>query len=218
MRTITFATQKGGSGKSTIMMSIAVLTEAGGLRVVVLDTDPQHTILKWGNRRRTEGHPTPVIMACEPHQLASELRRLSKQGFDLCLIDTAGAHNVAVAPAIEQADFCLVPVKPTLADAQSATDTAKALRDRRKRFAFVMSMCFGSTPRLNDAAAGLLRHGEIAAANIYHRVDYPDADTAGLGVTEFNPNGPAAKEVRLLWAWLFRAIGGQSAMQGEKAA
>ena len=217
MRTITFATQKGGSGKSTIMMSIAVLAEAEGLRVVVLDTDPQHTILKWGNRRKAEGHLAPVVKACEPHQLAAELRSLPQQGFNLCLIDTAGAHNVAVAPAIEQADFCLVPVKPTIADAQSATETAKALRDRRKRFAFILSMCFGSTSRLNDAAAGLLRHGEIAAANIYHRVDYPDADTAGMGVTEFNPNGPAAKELRLLWAWLFRAIGRDSVGE-EKAA
>jgi len=217
MRVITFATQKGGSGKSTILASVAVAAEAEGLRTIVLDTDPQRTILKWGDRRKGEGRPTPLVKACEPHQLEAELRGLSKQSFDICLIDTAGAHNVAVAPAIERADFCLVPVKPTLADAQAATETAKALRDRRKRFAFVLSQCFGSTPRLNDAAAGLLRHGEIAAANIYHRVDYPDADTAGLGVTEYNPNGAAAKELRLLWAWLFRAIGGES-VRGEKAA
>ncbi|MGF3027641.1 AAA family ATPase [Methylobacterium aquaticum] len=217
MRIITFATQKGGSGKSTILASIAVAAEAAGLRVAILDTDPQRTIVKWSNRRKVEGHATPFVRACEPHQLAAEIRKLPLQGIDLCLIDTAGAHNVSVAPAIEQADFCLVPVKPTIADAQAATETAKALRERRKKFAFVLSQCFGSTARVNEAAAGLLRHGEIAAANIYHRVDYPDADSAGLGVTEYNPNGPAAKELRLLWAWLFRAIGGESVKEESAA-
>ena len=94
MHVITFATQKGGSGKSTILASVAVAAEAGGLRTIVLDTDPQRTILKWGERRKGEGRPTPLVKACEPHQLEAELRGLSKQGFDLCLIDTAGAHTL----------------------------------------------------------------------------------------------------------------------------
>lgn len=217
MRIVTFATQKGGSGKSTILFSIAVAAEAAGLRVAILDTDPQRTILKWSNRRKAEGHATPLVKFCEPHQLATEIRDLPSQGIDLCLIDTPGAHNVSVVPAVEHADFCLVPVKPTIADIQAAAESAKALRERRKKFAFVLSLCFGSTTRINEAAEGLLRHGEIAAANIYHRVDYPDADSAGLGVTEYNPSGPAAKELRLLWAWLFRAIGGESVKEESAA-
>ena len=208
MHVITFATQKGGSGKSTILRSLAVAAQAEGSRVAVLDTDPQHTTKKWGERRQAEGHSIPLVKACEPHQLQAELKALPRQGYGLCLIDTAGAHSVAVAPAIERADFCLVPVKPTIDDAEASTETAKVLRLRRKRFAFVLSQCFGSTPRLNEAATGLLRHGEVAPANIHQRVDYPDANSAGLGVTEYNPTGAAAKEVRLLWAWLFRAIEG----------
>lgn len=211
MHVITLVAQKGGSGKSTLASSIGVAAEGAGLRVAILDTDPQKTVLKWSQRRTAEGHQTPIVKACEPHQLAAELKALPSQGIDLCLIDTPGAHNVGVALAIERADYCLVPVKPTIADAQAVTETAKQLRDRKRPFAFVLSQCAGSTARLNDAAAGLLRHGEVAAANIHHRVDYPDADNAGLGVTEYNPNGAAAKELRLLWAWLHRATGGHAA-------
>src|SRR3954471_6674161 len=112
MRVITFATQKGGSGKSTILASVAVAAEAEGLRTIVLDTDPQRTILKWGDRRKGEGRPTPLVKACEPHQLEVELRGLPKQGFDLCLIDTAGAHNVAVPPDSERADVRLAALRP----------------------------------------------------------------------------------------------------------
>lgn len=204
MHVITFATQKGGSGKSTLASCVAVAAEADGFRVAVLDTDPQRTTAKWGNRREAE---TPAVDFCEPHQLEAVLKGLEKQKFDLVVIDTAGAHNVSVAPALQLADFCVVPVKPNLADLESAVTTAKQLNERKTRFGFVLSQCFGSTARTNDAATGLLRHGEVATANIFHRADYADAHTAGMGVTEFNPNGRASQEILLLWAWLRRVIG-----------
>lgn len=204
MRVITLATQKGGSGKSTLAAALAVAAEADGLRIALLDTDPQQTLYRWGERRVAVA---PVVDRCEPHQLAAVLKTLPGQGFDLTIIDTAGAHNATVAPAIEAADFCLVPVKPTLTDLEAAIPTAKQLKDRKKHFAFVLSQCFGSQGRLNDAAAGLLKHGKLAAANIHQRVDYSDAMTDGLGVTEYNPSGTAAKELKLLWAWLRREAG-----------
>lgn len=208
MRIITLVAQKGGSGKSTLTFCLAAAAEREGMRVAILDTDPQRTVFKWGQRRSGEGRQTPLVKVCEPHQLVEELNDLSNNGIELCLIDTPGAHSVGVSLAIERTDYCLVPVKPTIADTQAIIETARQLRDRKRPFAFVLSQCSGSTARLNDAAAGLLRHGEVAAANIHHRVDYPDADNAGLGVTEYNPNGAAAKELRLLWAWLHRAMGG----------
>lgn len=204
MRVITLATQKGGSGKSTLAASLAVAAQADGLRVAVLDTDPQESLYKWGERRQAD---TPTVDKCEPHQLSAVLKTLPAQGFDLVIIDTAGAHNAAVAPALQAADFCLVPVKPTLTDLEAAVPTARQLTERKKRFAFVLAQCFGSLPRLNDAAAGLLAHGKVAGGNIHQRVDYADAMTAGQGVTEYNPNGAASKELKHLWAWLRREVG-----------
>ncbi|MGA8171593.1 MAG: ParA family protein, partial [Methylocystis sp.] len=111
MRIITLATQKGGSGKSTLAACIAAAAAAEGVKTAVLDTDPQGSVFKWGERREQE---EPVVDRCEPHQLEAVLKTLPSQGFDLVIIDTAGAHNASVAPALRAADFCLVPVKPTL--------------------------------------------------------------------------------------------------------
>jgi chromosome partitioning protein len=204
MHIMTLATQKGGSGKSTLAACVAVAAEAEGIKTAVLDTDPQGSVFKWGERRKAE---MPAVDRCEPHQLATVLKSLPKQGFELVIIDTAGAHNASVAPALQAADFCLVPVRPTLTDLEAAIPTAKQLLDRKTRFAFVLSQCFGSSSRTNDAATGLLRHGEVAPANVFHRADYTDAYTTGLGVTEYNSHGKAAQEIRLLWAWLARTIG-----------
>ncbi len=214
MHVIVLATQKGGSGKSTLAVSLAVAAEAQGLKAAILDTDPQSSAFRWGERRQAE---TPVVDKCEPHQLEAVLRALPAQGFDVVFIDTAGAHNVAVAPAIQAADFCLVPVKPTLADLEAAIPTAQQLRTRGKRFAFVLCQCFGSASRVNDAATGLLKHGEVAAASIHQRADYADAVTDGLGVTEFNSPGKAAAEIRFLWAWVHRALGGKKDEQAQAA-
>ena len=135
MHIITLATQKGGSGKSTLAACVAVAAESEGIKTAVLDTDPQGSVFKWGERREAE---TPAVDRCEPHQLAAVLKSLPKQGFELVIIDTAGAHNASVAPALQAADFCLVPVKPTLTDLEAAIPTAKQLRDRKTRFGFVL--------------------------------------------------------------------------------
>ena len=208
MHIITLATQKGGSGKSTLAASLAVAAEHAGKRVAVLDTDPQGTVFKWGQRRKAD---SPVVDKCEPHQLAAVLKSLPKQGFDWVIIDTAGAHNASVAPALQAATFCLVPVRPTLPDLEAAVPTARQLRDRQTPFAFVLSQCFGSTSRINDAATGLLKYGKIAPTGIFQRADHADAFTSGQGVTEFNPTGKAAQEIKLLYAWLAREIEGDAA-------
>ena len=66
MRIITLATQKGGSGKSTLAANLGVQAERDGYRVALLDTDPQGTLFKWGERRKAD---TPAVDRCEPHQL-----------------------------------------------------------------------------------------------------------------------------------------------------
>ncbi len=129
MKTITLATQKGGSGKSTLAASLAVAALADGFLVAALDTDPQQSLARWGKRRESD---TPLVRACEPHELEKQLTAL-RAGHDLCFVDTAGAHNTSVAPALTHADFCLVPVKPTMTDLEAAIPTAKQLADRKKK-------------------------------------------------------------------------------------
>ena len=48
MHTVVLATQKGGSGKSTIAMGLAVAAIEDGQRVVMIEADPQGTVSKWG--------------------------------------------------------------------------------------------------------------------------------------------------------------------------
>ena len=71
MRILTIASQKGGSGKTTLTAHLAVEAEyrkAGP--VAVIDTDPQGSLASWWNTREA---PTPFLPLSISHSLPSTL-------------------------------------------------------------------------------------------------------------------------------------------------
>ena len=77
MKTIVIANQKGGSGKSTSTVHLAVAAEqAGDGPVVISDTDPQGSTVDWFNQRKKAGIDTPRYAPLTLSDLPSHLRAL----------------------------------------------------------------------------------------------------------------------------------------------
>jgi len=199
MKTLALVTQKGGSGKSTLAASLAVAAGENGLRVVVLETDQQATLSDWAEAR---GSDNPAVRAVKPEQLAATLAGLAKAQVDLAIIDTPGVASAGTVAAIASADFCLVPSRPTIPDLKGCLPTVGAVQRADKPFAFVLTQCPAQGGRTADAARGLGMLGVLAEPPIVARSDHQDAIQAGQGVTELNPTGKAAQEVRALWTWV----------------
>ena len=200
MKTITLVTQKGGSGKSSILASLAVAAGEAGERVFVLDLDRQGTLAHWIGRREVD---TPGFDRVNTEaQLDTALATLSQQKFTVVFIDTAGTDSPLVTAAIRAADLCLIPARPTPADLEATQPTLEAIQATRRRFAFILNQTPVRSGRLNEAAAGLKMLGVLAEPPISQRNDHQDAIGAGQGVTEFNPRGKAAEEIRALWGWI----------------
>ncbi|WP_176454380.1 AAA family ATPase [Sinorhizobium fredii] len=200
MKTLVLVTQKGGSGKSSLAASLAVAAEEAGERVFMLDLDRQGTLANWINRRTAE---TPGFDRVNTEgELNTALATLADQKFTLTIIDTPGTDNPLVTAAIRAADLCLVPTRPTPADLEATQPTLEAIQSTRRRFAFVLNQTPVRSSRLNEAAAGLRMFGVLAEPTISQRNDHQDAIGAGQGVTEYNPHGKAADELRSLWGWL----------------
>lgn len=199
MKAISFVTQKGGSGKSTLCVSLAVAAQEAGHTVCILEMDRQATITEWAQSRTKD---TPEIAQVSADKLDSVMTRLKKSDYDFVFIDTPGVDNPGTTGAIRMADLCLVPCRPTPADLRAFKPTLAAIHRLSKDYAFILNQTPPRSYRVRETAEGLAVLGVLSDVNIVMRNDHQDAIGMGQGVTEFNSDGPAADEIRRLWAWI----------------
>lgn len=199
MKAIAFATQKGGSGKSTLCLNCAVVAAGYGHRVAVVDTDPQGTLVEWG---RLRGDLTPGVRAVPPSQVPSVLDELRVEGCEYVFIDTPGGDLARLDPLLAAADFIVVPTRTSQADVWAVLATIKALRELGKPFAVVLNQTPPVGFRIVATKDATLSLGKAVPHPIVLRADHQDALARGLGVLEFNPSGKAAQEMREMWEWL----------------
>jgi chromosome partitioning protein len=199
MRAITLASQKGGTGKSTLCIGLAVAAIEDGEHVSLLETDRQGTISNWAARR---ANPEPVVeRVADRVQLERALRVFERRGCTLAIIDTAGSDNDFASDAIRAANLCLIPARPSLADIEATHPTLKAIRRLDKEFAFVLNQTPPRGQRPTRVALALNEVGVLALPYIVLRNDHMDSLAAGLAVSEFAPDSIAAAEIRALWVW-----------------
>lgn len=225
MRTIAFLTQKGGTGKTTLAASLAVAAAEQGEKVVVLDLDPQASLVHWGERRQAAPARSQVIV--EPFEserlsrLPAILEGLAGVGFTLAIFDTAGADGDAVRFVAEAADLCLLPARPSRLDVEATAATFRCAFLAKRKAAFVLNQCpatYRST-RTSESAKDLTHLGVLAEPMLTARMDFQDAMGAGLGVTEFARGGRAAQEIVALWSWIRGQLAaGESGASAHKVA
>ena len=198
MKVISFVTQKGGAGKSTLAACLAVAAEAAGEKVFLLDLDPQGSLLSWGKSRKAE---SPPVEAVTPAKLTAALTALQKNGYTITMIDTAGADAPATTAAMRSADLCVIPSRPTAFDVRATKVTRDNLETMGRDYVFVLNQCPPSArgTRAMDGKRTLEMMGLVASPAIANRVDFQEAALRGLGVTELNPNSKSAQEVTELW-------------------
>lgn len=216
MKTIALVTQKGGSGKSTLAIGMAIAAQQAGERVYILETDKQGTVTNWG-LRRTDAEPGIDRVNGGP-ELERALKLLASQDFTVAIVDTPGIDSVTVTAAIRAADLCLIPARPSPADIEAANPTLDSIRKLGRPFAFVLNQAPSRSFRLSEAANALNMWGVLALPYIVQRNDHQDALGAGLGVTEFAPDGKAAEEVRALWAWVKKRMSVEGSNHGQQRA
>jgi chromosome partitioning protein len=196
VQTLLFATEKGGSGKTTLARSIAVAAAQDGRRPVLLDYDPQQSLRLWWDARQAD---SPALVADPP--LATRLPRLlaTLTDQDLAIIDTAPAQLAAIAALVSAATLTLVPVSPSPDDLRTVGSTAAQLTRRKAPFAFVLNRCprGRATEEARTVLAGI---GRVAPVNVGMRVAHLEAAAIGAGVTELSDR-KAADEIEQLWQY-----------------
>src|SRR4051794_34303677 len=119
MKVISLVTQKGGSGKSTLCVSLAVAAQQTGHTVCILEMDKQATVTHWSQARSGEAPEVAQVTADKLDGVMSRLRG----AFDFVFIDTPGIDSPSTHKVIGVSDLCLVPCRPTPADLRSVSPT-----------------------------------------------------------------------------------------------
>jgi chromosome partitioning protein len=207
MRTIVVASQKGGAGKTSLLRNVAVVAAGARKNVVMLDADPQGSLTTWYNARRQE---VPGLVRLDGQPIPALLDGLRGAGASIAFIDTPPAASAATRELINQADFVVLPVQATPDDLGAIGATLDLIETAGKSFAFVLSRVKHRSRLAAEARRVLGEHGRVSPVELSDLVDYPLAAARGLGVTELAPNGKASAEVRELWGFIERVMGGKS--------
>ena len=130
MQTIALVAQKGGTGKTTLAISLAVEAARHGLSVLVVDLDPQASACRWSDRR---GEESPSVIDAQPSRLPQALAKAAQAGIELAIVDTPARVEQAAAEAAKAADLVLVPCKPSIWDLETLQVTMELVGPRVRR-------------------------------------------------------------------------------------
>ena len=197
MQKIAIISQKGGAGKSTLAIHLAV-EAAKTQNVAIIDLDPQASTASWGDRREAE---LPVVRSAHAARLPQEIALVEENGGELLIIDTAPHSDAAAVEAARAADLVLVPVLPNIFDIEAGLATGTLLRRVTDvPFFVVLNEVAPVGTGEADEAEEALRAQQIPVCpiRIAKRVAYARSLAYGQVACEFEPGGKAATEIEHL--------------------
>lgn len=196
MYILVMASRKGGAGKTTIAVHLAVEAErAGAGPVAIIDTDPMQGMTQWWDARN---EAVPVLFKGAVADLAPILR---KQGYRLLVVDTPPSIGEEVALAVRSASLVLIPIQPSPNDLRAAGSTVGMANELKKPLAFIINRVKPRVRLTVQAYEALAPHGVISPL-LYDRTDYAAAMNDGLTAPELDARGPAPGEVSALWSYV----------------
>lgn len=204
MKSIAFLSQKGGSGKTTLAVHTAVAAVETGERVVLVDTDIQQSATVWSDAR---SEAQPIVATASAAEVNRVMAAARHDAMTLCILDTA-PHATPDAARIAQAvDLVVIPCRPTAFDIAAVGSAVEIVRAASVRAVLVLSACPFRAPEIAETRMLLAEQGlPLAPVAITERRAFSRAIATGRAVTEFDPTGKAAEEIRALWHWLMEQM------------
>ena len=204
MKTIAIVSRKGGAGKTTLALHLAVVAQIKGKEVAIIDLDPQASAAGWGDSRTQE---SPVVVSAQAARLPKVLQTASDAGADLAIIDTAPHSETAALAAIRCADLILIPCRPAILDLRAISDTIDLVNLAKKTATVVLNAVPPRGSLADEAIEAIRDYGvSVAPIKVGQRAAFIHSLTAGLTASEYEPSCKAAKEIQQLYKWTCKQL------------
>jgi chromosome partitioning protein len=198
VKRVAIQSQKGGSGKTTTTVSLAVEAQKCGLTAVVVDLDPQANATTWSDRRHAHTE-TPVVVSAQAARLVQVLKAAEQNGAEIAFIDTPPRASEVALAAVKAADLVLIPCRPAIFDLDTMETTRDLIKTAGKQvpiFAVLNGVPAIGFKKREQAEEVIRSYGiEVCPAAFAQRAAFSDSVTLGLTPQEYDPEGNAAQEI-----------------------
>jgi chromosome partitioning protein len=213
---VTVGNTKGGVGKTTLAIQLALARALAGRDVLVVDGDRQGSA-QMAVAIRAEAGRLPGL-ACVQYPDGAVLRaQVQRQAgkYDDVVIDAGGRDSTALRAALALSDLLIVPFLPrsvdvwALADIANLVEEANGVRDGLRVYAVLNAADPGTSNDNTEAAAALADFPQLTLLNapIRRRKAFANAVGMGLSVEELSPRDPkACEELSTLISMVFTDV------------
>ena len=195
---ISFANQKGGSGKTTLSANLAVLWANSGYKVAVVDADAQKSLSYWLEaRKKYYGIELTGIDSYpfDARNLIEDLKKIRRK-YDFIIIDSPPSITFETVQIVKCSDSVYVPVQPSPLDLMATIPFLNIVKQERKKATVILNRVM-LRAKLTDAMILRLRYAgaKIARSRIYGKIIFAETFMVGRGVVDISIRSDASKEI-----------------------
>jgi chromosome partitioning protein len=202
MKTLSLIAQKGGTGKTTLSIHLAVQAGLSRLKVLLIDLDPQASATAWWRRRSAQ---FPSLLQGQSEDLEQILSTAQNQRYDLAVIDTAPHNAEGAGVTARLSDYVLIPSRPAILDLDAIGASTELVLRLGAKAEILLNACppptrYGTPQIVLEARQALVVYGiPVSEVTISQRAAFSHALIDGRAVNEYDGRGKAALELERLW-------------------
>lgn len=192
---------KGGSGKTTLAINIAVARALKKQSVLLIDADEQKSASMWSEKRDALKLDTPItVVHLTGSSLLSQVKKLAPN-YENVIIDVGGRNSSSLRASLLVSDIFLTPFRPrsldiwTVEKLEELLEEATSMNPSLKAYSILNQADVRGSDN-KDANAILKESNLITSLScaISHRKVFANAASEGQGILEFKPADKKAEK------------------------